>query len=194
MNEFSNLTQPQDNVVNEKMGEQYAWELRHLILKAREYDNQQREFDIDSPDAYTTFSQEHRDIFEYMFSRIDGRYMDIVDSVGDFRPNITVDNQYASYAELHPCRLIDEDIERDFLNGPNCMMDQGVITHERPVSDSWYFWERRVNKFSKALKEVTDEKKSRLNKILWKCMHKRDSLGEKNWEHINMRSEERIEL
>ena len=191
---YSNWSIPQDNVVNESTGESYAWDLRHLILKAREYDRAHSEKDMDVSTAYTSFSQEHRDIFEYMFSRIDDRYIDIVDAVGDFRTNITVDNQYDSYAEDHPCRLTGEDIERDFLSGPNCMMDKGSNTHEKPVSASWYFWERRVNKFSSALKTIDEGKKSRLNKILWKCMHKRDSLGEKNWEHITRRSEERIEL
>lgn len=194
MNEYSNWTQPQENVVNKNTGEQYAWELRHLILKAREYDAIQSEFDMGPADSYTSFSQEHRDIFESMFLDVDNKYVHIVDAVADLRPNTTVDNQYAAHAEQYPCRLTGEEIERDFLNGPSCMIDQHINVKEMPVSKSWYFWEQRVSKFTKALKTIEDKKKSRLNKILWKCMQKRDSLGEKNWEHINMRSEERIEL
>ena len=193
-NQFSNWSKPQDNVVCVSEGEHYAWELRHLILKAREYDRIHSEDDIGSLDEYTSFSQEHRDVFEYMFSKIDDKYIDIVDAVADMRPNTTVDNQYVAYSEQFPCRLTGEDIERDFLSGPGNMMDQSVNIKELSVSNSWYFWERRVNLFTKALKTIDEDKKFRLNKILWKCMQKRDSLGEKNWEHITKRAEERIEL
>ena len=42
----------------------------------------------------------------------------------------TILDQYQQHTEDNPCRLTGDDLERDFLDGPNAMVDRGVKTED----------------------------------------------------------------
>ena len=69
----------------------------------------------------------------------------------EFFENPTVDNEFAILEEEEPCRLTRSELERDYLNGPNCMIGDEVYLDSPDVNVEHlkYMQKERILKFFK---------------------------------------------